>query len=135
MSSNRNLPHLLTLQPRLPVSSITASCQFYCENLGFECTQPPAADSDGFAIVHRDGLGIQLVQPNPDHPSGPVTLWIQVDDASVEYERVKGRVPIEWGPEVYWYGCREFSVQDPDGHHLIFSSTTNEAPTCAKEEF
>lgn len=50
--------------------------------------------------------------------------------AQAEHEHLKDVATIEWGPEAYWYGCREFSVRDPDGHHLIFSSRTDEAPTC-----
>lgn len=134
MPGTRNLPRALSLQPRLPVASIAASCRFYRDALGFDCAQAEPSDSDGFAIVDRGGFGIQLVMASPDRASGPVTLWMQVDDAAVEYERVRGLAPVEWGPEVYWYGCREFSVRDPDGHHVIFSSQTDEAPTCVKDE-
>jgi hypothetical protein len=38
-------------------------------------------------------------------------------------------VPIEWGPEVYSYGRREFAVRDPDGYLVIFTEPTDEAPT------
>jgi hypothetical protein len=38
-----------------------------------------------------------------------------------------GVVPIEWGPEVYFYGRREFAVRDPDGYLLIFTEPTDEA--------
>jgi MerR family transcriptional regulator, thiopeptide resistance regulator len=102
--------------------------------MGFECGEPEPGDGDGFAMVHRDGLGLQLVTASPEHPTAPATIWIQVDDAAAEHERVRSLATIEWGPEVYWYGCREFSVRDPDGHHLIFSSPTNEAPTCKQED-
>ena len=120
----------MALQPRLAVANVAASWRFYRDVLGFECVQGEPADSDSFAIVHGNGLAIQLVTSHPDHPSGPVTLWLRVEDAASEYERVKSLATIEWGPEVYWYGSREFSVRDPDGHHLIFSSPTTEGPTC-----
>jgi len=134
MSHAKNRPRVLAVQPRLPVRSLAASLRFYRDALGFSCAQPDLSDSDGFAIVHRDGLALQLVLGTQDHPSGSVTVWVQVDDAALEYERVKGLAPIEWGPEVYWYGCREFSVLDPDGHHVIFSSATTDEPTCKNEE-
>ena len=62
-----------------------------------------------------------------------MTVWIQVADCLAEHARIKGHAPIEWGPEVYWYGCREFAVLDPDGHRIIFSSPTEESPTCKKK--
>lgn len=127
------IPRILALQPRLPVRSLTSSWRFYRDVLGFSCAQPDLSDSDGFAIIHRDGLALQLVLADPDHSSGSVTIWIQVDDAASEHQRVKETAQIEWGPEVYWYGCREFSVLDPDGHHVIFSSTTTDEPTCQND--
>lgn len=128
-----NKPRVLAMQPRLPVASLATSSRFYRDVLGFECAHPDPTDADGFVIVHRDGFGVQLVLARPDEPAPRVTIWAQVDDAAAEHERVKARAVIEWGPEVYWYGCREFSVRDPDGHSVIFSSPTSEPPSCADE--
>ena len=38
------------------------------------------------------------------------------------------------GPEVYWYGRREFSFQDPDGYAVIISEPTSDPPDCTEEE-
>ena len=46
------------------------------------------------------------------------------------HRALSGHLPIEWGPEVYWYGRREFAVRDPDGYLLIFSERTSDPPTC-----
>jgi hypothetical protein len=37
---------------------------------------------------------------------------------------------IEWGPEVYWYGRREFAIRDPIGYLIIFSEAKTDAATC-----
>ena len=37
---------------------------------------------------------------------------------------------VEWGPEVYAYGRREFAVRDPTGAMLIFSEETDDPATC-----
>lgn len=124
------LTPLLEVQPRLPVASIAVSCRFYRDALGFDHGPVEPDNSDGFAIVRRNLIGLQLVPHDAQRPAAPVTLWIQVADAQEEYERVKHLTTIEWGPEVYWYGCREFAVLDPDGHRIIFSSPTDEEPTC-----
>ena len=46
---------------------------------------------------------------------------------------LSGRLPIQLGPEVYWYGRREFAVRDPDGYLLIFSERTSDPPTCGPD--
>lgn len=132
-ASAMDKPRIQAIQPRLAVASIPASWRFYRDALGFACAHPDPSDSDGFVIVQRDGLGLQLVLARADQSPGQATVWIQVADAAAEHERVKVHAAIEWGPEVYWYGCREFAVLDPDGHRIIFSSPTSEPPTCSDE--
>ena len=127
-----NKPRVLTVQPRLAVSGLSTSCRFYRDVLGFESAHPDPSDSDGFVIVQRDGFGLQLVLAHPGQPTAQTTVWIQVADAATEHERVKVHATIEWGPEVYWYGSREFAVLDPDGHRMIFSSPTHDPPTCSE---
>lgn len=128
-----NKPQVQSIQPRLPVADLSASCRFYRDALGFESSIANPSNADGFVIVHRDGLGLQLVVARADETVAQLTVWIKVSDAKVEHERVKARTAIEWGPEVYWYGCREFAVLDPDGHRIIFSSPTDDPPTCIEE--
>lgn len=124
------MSRLQAIQPRLAVASISASCRFYREALDFDCGVQNPSDSDGFVIVQRDGFGIQLVLAGSGQTVAAATVWVQVADAAAEHERVKSLAAIEWGPEVYWYGCREFAVLDPDGHRVIFSSPTRDPPTC-----
>jgi len=45
----------------------------------------------------------------------------------------KGRVTIEWGPEVYFYQRREFAFRDPDGHLIIISEETDDPVTAAED--
>jgi len=128
-----NLTHALEIQPRLPVSALRASYRFYHDVLGFFDVHGEPFASDDFVMLKRGSIGLQLVTANADHPAGRMTVWIQVEDALAEHDRVKGLASIEWGPEVYWYDCREFAVLDPDGHRIIFSSPTDEPPTCKEE--
>jgi hypothetical protein len=46
---------------------------------------------------------------------------------------LRGHVRVDWGPEVYWYGRREFSFRDPDGYPIIISEETADPPTCLDE--
>ena len=74
--------------------------------------------------------------PVLDH--GFVELWnmMGTDQTIAASARVSlhrelaSKVPIEWGPEVYFYGRREFAVRDPDGNLIAFSAETSDPPTC-----
>jgi uncharacterized glyoxalase superfamily protein PhnB len=57
------------------------------------------------------------------------TLWIETDDARALHEGLAGRVTVEWGPEVYAYGRREFAIRDPDGSLVILSEATDDPVT------
>jgi len=46
---------------------------------------------------------------------------------------LKGRVTVEWGPEVYFYQRREFAFRDPDGHLIIISEETDDPVTAAED--
>lgn len=115
------MTRIYAVEPRLPVSDVPRSREFYGE-LGFRPGSEPG--SDGFLIMVRDSARIQLIATDAHHPPGPFTVWLAVDDVDRELARLGERVTIEWGPEDYEYGRREFAVLDPDGHRLIFSSPT-----------
>ena len=58
-------------------------------------------------------------------------LHIDVEDGVEElHRRLRDRYEILWGPEVYSYGRREFSVRDPNGYRLVFSEVTDDPVTC-----
>jgi hypothetical protein len=38
------------------------------------------------------------------------------------HANIAGKVPIEWGPEVYDYGRLEFAIKDCNGYLLTFSA-------------
>lgn len=64
---------------------------------------------------------------------GACELVFDVEDVRGLHASLAGAVPVEWGPEVYFYGRREFAVRDPDGNLLIFSEPTDDPPTCPEE--
>ena len=119
---------LLAIEPRLPVFNLKASYRFYHDVLGFAPAQGEPNEADGFAILIRNGVRLQLVKADQHHPPGRMTIWLRVEDAEEEHDRVQDQAVIEWGPEVYWYGCREFAILDPDGHRIIFCSPTDDPP-------
>lgn len=115
------------IEPRLPVRDFRTSLDFYVDVLGFE---QQGGEEPDFALLRKDRIGLQIVRAGKHHPFGAMTVWIDCDSVLGIHEALRSRCVVEWGPEVYWYGRREFAVLDPDGHRIIFSETTDDAPTC-----
>jgi catechol 2,3-dioxygenase-like lactoylglutathione lyase family enzyme len=65
---------------------------------------------------------------------GHGTLSFEVDDARAMHQALQGKTAVEWGPEVYWYGRREFAIRDPNGYLIIFSEVTTDPPTCRDDD-
>jgi catechol 2,3-dioxygenase-like lactoylglutathione lyase family enzyme len=122
--------------PRLPVADLERSVAFYSGRLGFQVGSVWPEQAPTFAILYRDEVCVQLIvvdAPDIEHV-GHATLSFDVDDVKGLHDALAGHVAIEWGPEVYWYGRREFAVKDPDGYLLILSEQTDEPPTCPEED-
>jgi catechol 2,3-dioxygenase-like lactoylglutathione lyase family enzyme len=116
----------LGTSPRLAIRNLEGALRFYEDILGFEAGDPWPEDDPSFVVMHRDDVVLQFALAQPGEPVGHVTIALNVDDARAVYLAVKDRVIIDWGPEVYWYGRREFSFRDPDGYPIIISEATND---------
>lgn len=123
--------HFAHVTPRLPVADLAASLHFYRTTLGFEDEVLWPAEAPAFAIVRREGVRIGLFagERAGSDQRGYAELYIEVDDAVRLHRTIQARCAIEWGPEVYDYGRREFAVLDPDGYMLIFTEPTDDPPT------
>jgi catechol 2,3-dioxygenase-like lactoylglutathione lyase family enzyme len=129
------MPCFLKVSPRLPVADLTEACRFYANSLGFKVGLSWPEHDPWFALLERDKVLVQLVAAEAGQagPAGSATISIDVDSADALAQEIKHQVAIEWGPEVYWYGRREFAVRDPSGNLLIFSETTDDPVTCTGE--
>lgn len=127
------MPKIKACEPRLSVSDLPRSLEFYCERLGFIYGAGFPDGAPTFALLTRDGAGLQLSQAAAGQVVGETTVWLDTEGVLDEHARLRESVTIEWGPEVYFYGRREFAVRDPDGHLIIFSEETDDPPTCAEE--
>jgi catechol 2,3-dioxygenase-like lactoylglutathione lyase family enzyme len=121
--------------PRLPVADLQRTIVFYTGVLGFQVSVMWPDEQPTFAMLDRDTVSLGFF--TPDAVRGQVTigtadLYIATENVGALHAAIRGRVPIEWGPEVYFYGRREFAVRDPDGYLLIFTEPTDDPPTCAE---
>ncbi|HEY7287271.1 MAG TPA: VOC family protein [Vicinamibacterales bacterium] len=123
------------LEPRLHVADFTRSVAFYRDVLGFSVEATFPEDDPSFAILSRDGVGLQIggIDARKSREERPTcTLYFDVTDALGLHEQLKSRIPIEWGPEVYFYHRREFAIRDPDGHLVILSEETDDPVTATE---
>jgi catechol 2,3-dioxygenase-like lactoylglutathione lyase family enzyme len=116
------------IETRLPVSDVKRSAAFYSDAFGLHVGALWPEDRPEFAILNRDGLRLQLGVS--DDPQGSCTLCFDVTDATALHLKLKDKVSIDWGPEVYFYHRREFAFRDPDGHTVIVSEVTSDPVTC-----
>jgi uncharacterized glyoxalase superfamily protein PhnB len=127
---------LKTIEARLHVVDLPRTMAFYTGVLDFEVDAVFPDDNPVFAILQRDGVGLQLGGIGgtraAEHPS-TCTLWLDVEDVNAWHETLAARGPIEWGPEVYFYGRREFAVRDPEGNLVVLSEETDDPVTIREE--
>jgi catechol 2,3-dioxygenase-like lactoylglutathione lyase family enzyme len=130
----RKKPKLVEVTPRLPVADLPRTIAFYRDTLGFEVDVLWPDDDPAFVILNRDqvNLGFYLFGNGRSGAIGYAELYIEVNDARAEHKRLGDQLPIEWGPEVYSYGRREFAIRDPDQYLVIFTEPTDDKPSTAE---
>lgn len=127
---------LTRVTPRLPVSDLRRTIAFYTQHLEFAVDVLWPDQHPRFAILCRDSTSLGFFELTEDQrgPIGYAELYIEVTDAGAIHRSLSNRVAIEWGPEVYSYGRREFALRDPDGYLVIFTEPTSEPPTTNEPE-
>lgn len=125
---------MTTLWPTLTVADVNASLAFYSDTLGFK-SDLTLQDDDGKTFLAKVEVGdtvIMFESPDPTDPpdsrrgahSG-VRLTIcfpeahDIDGFYTELRRKHVSMVCEIGDR-FW-GNRDFTVQDPDGYHLIIA--------------
>jgi catechol 2,3-dioxygenase-like lactoylglutathione lyase family enzyme len=130
------MPRFNSLEPRLHIADFNRSVAFYRDVLGFVVETTFPDEEPSFALLSRDGVGLQIGGIDAKKSAGDsptCTLYFDVRDALAVHEELKGKAKIEWGPEVYFYHRREFAFRDPDGHLIIVSEETDDPVTAVEE--
>ena len=109
---------------------MTRSLVFYKEKLGFDAStwgEPPT-----FAIVQRGTISLALALVPADAVTVSRRTWasyLYVADTDALYrELTRLGVDVPEPPETRIYGCREFVVDDPDGHIIAFGQVLTPDP-------
>lgn len=119
---------LQQLVPMLKVSDIQRSLQFYREVAGFEMVSSlEALEKWHWAEIKSGDVQLMLTQCDQDSPvpeldeeAWPTVFYFYPDDVEALYNHIQ---PLGYEMEeleVTFYGMKEFSLRDPDGHLLSF---------------
>lgn len=130
------MPRLTTSAPVLLVRDVVASADYFRDCCGFSYERFWGQPAD-FCMVWRDRLCLMLKQTSRHErivPNWKVEdkLWdvyFWVDDADglyAEFEQAGARM--DYGPCDQPWGCREFGIQDLDGHDLAFGQDRSVHP-------
>ena len=126
-----------SVTPNLIVRNIEASTAFYRDTLGFTVKQTvPDAAPFVFVWLERDGIPVFLNDPKAvekDVPGvsarpagGTATLFFVLTGVDDLHAEVASKTRIVMSLRTQFYGMREFSVEDPDGHLLTFAERVSE---------
>lgn len=129
------MPRLRTLEPRLHVENLARAIDFYTRVLGFRVDSVFPDEAPVFAMLSRDGVCIQLGGAGGERSTdqrSTCTLWVDVVDVQAIHRDIAAHAPVEWGPDVYFYGRREFGFRDPDGNLIVLSEETSDPVTCVE---
>ena len=129
------MPTPINITPALKVVDLDETIAFYTGHLGFAVDSLWPKDAPTFCILDHGPTHLMFHTEPYEAAEGPPLmtgqLHIDLEGGVMElFENLKDHHEILWGPEVYSYGRREFSVRDPNGYRLVFSERTNEKPTC-----
>lgn len=121
-------PRIIGSAAILLVKDVVASANYYRDMAGFSYEQfwgePPC-----FCILWRDKFHLMLNQVEDPativpHQKVVKNLWnvyFWVDDVEALYTELRERgAKIDYELSDQPYGCREFGIQDPDGHDIAF---------------
>ncbi|MFQ5709724.1 MAG: glyoxalase superfamily protein [bacterium] len=120
--------------PMLKTDDIQATVDFYTKVLGFTIDTLWPEDQPTLCILDRGNVHLMFsTDADWDAPGANPTMTGQlvfdVNDVSKLHKSLEGKVKVLWGPQVYEYGRREFSIMDPNGYRLVFSEPTQEPAT------
>lgn len=133
MNSKKTDQKFRSVAPILLVKDLQAAADYWRDKLGFSYdklwNEPP-----DFCILNRDGVEIMLAKVDEGVPVTPhwklkSQMWnayIYVSNVDEYYEEVKRRGgKIDYHLSDKPYGCREFGVQDLDGHDIAIGQVMN----------
>ncbi|MBT2989091.1 MAG: VOC family protein [Candidatus Thiodiazotropha sp. (ex Ctena orbiculata)] len=129
---------LKSLIPMLNVSNIAKSLEFYENALGFQVVSDPKAVEEWRWATIRSGntelmlsetetnIGLEAPIDPQESTKWPVIVYFYPDSVVQLYQHVENCGYLPTPLITTFYGMKEFSIQDPDGHMLSFGEDSIE---------
>jgi uncharacterized glyoxalase superfamily protein PhnB len=109
---------LLSAQPALKVEDVERAYEFYAK-LGFV---KHFQNQDLHLLIQRDGVILHLATQLIASPSA---CQIVVNDVEEVYKQASEvGLPMKFDIQDEFWGCRDFTIEDPDGNLVTFSQPT-----------
>lgn len=115
---NRSMPSAVII-PELPYPDVRKAVAWLCETFGF--TERLRIGDHRAQLQFGEG-SLVVIQAGISHSS--VSVMVRVANVDIHYEHVaRAGTKIIQEPADYPYGERQYTVEDPGGHHWTFSQT------------
>jgi uncharacterized glyoxalase superfamily protein PhnB len=125
MIPNRSVPSV-TVIPVLGYEDVADASAWLCEAFGF--TERLRIGNHRIQLHAGDGAVILARGGGTDEPSRYAHVLVRVEDADAFHDRAKAYgARILQPPTDFPYGERQCTVEDPGGHHWVFSQSIADA--------
>ena len=127
MTSSPSAPvRFESVTPRLPVSDVEATLDFYLHGLGFQLGWKWGSPTT-HAHVYRDAVGLDLMVSPPER-AGTARAYVQLQGIDPYFAELKSRQVRVGELANRDYGMRDFEVIDPCGNRLAFGEPLSTPP-------
>jgi uncharacterized glyoxalase superfamily protein PhnB len=115
------MERLTRLTPMLQAREMQRTIDFYTEILDFKLSSSWPKENPVWCMLERDSASVMfMINEHVGEPRMSGTLYMETTDVLALYNRISGKVEVQWGPEVYEYGMHEFAIKDCNGYTLSF---------------
>jgi uncharacterized glyoxalase superfamily protein PhnB len=119
MSINRSMPPSVII-PELPYADVREAVEWLCRTFGFV---ERLRIGNHRSQLSFNGGSLVVTQRNSES-SALSSIMVRVHDIDQHYGRTReAGAAITNAPADYPYGERQYTVEDPGGHHWTFSQT------------
>jgi uncharacterized glyoxalase superfamily protein PhnB len=108
--------------PELVYDDVIAAIEWLCDTFGFV---ERWRAGDHRAQLSIGGCTVAITEPRTSKVlPGPNSVLVRVPDAAAHHERARARgARILAEPKDFPYGERQYTAEDPGGHHWTFSES------------
>jgi uncharacterized glyoxalase superfamily protein PhnB len=118
--SNRSVPTASVI-PELPYADVAEASGWLCAAFGF--AERLRIGSHRIQLVYGDGAVIAIERAHASDGSRS-SLLVRIEDADAHHEQSSAHGALIVNPPAdYPYGERQYTAEDPGGHHWTFSES------------